>query len=43
MGLYIANKLCEKLGHILEINSKKGEYTELIINFGSNNLYDFND
>ena len=43
MGLYIANKLCEKLGHILEINSKKGEYTELIINFGSNNLYNFND
>lgn len=39
MGLYIANKLCGRLGHILEIDSKKGDYTELRIIFGINNYY----
>jgi len=39
MGLYIANKLCQKLGHILEITSKQGNYTEVRIIFGKNDFY----
>ena len=39
MGLYIAKKLCTKLGHKIEIESKEKEYTILKITFGKNKLY----
>lgn len=39
MGLYIADKLCKKMGHILEISSTYQESTELRILFGKNNFY----
>lgn len=39
MGLYIAKKLCEKLGHKIEIESKKKEYTKVSITFGKNEFY----
>ncbi len=39
MGLYIVHKLCDKLGHKIEISSIKDEYTEVKIIFGKNNLY----
>jgi len=39
MGLYIADKLCHKLGHVLEVYSKQGEYTEIRIVFGKNDFY----
>ena len=31
MGLYLARELCLKLGLSIEIFSKEGEYTEVII------------
>ncbi len=39
MGLYIVNKLIDKLGHKIEVESIKGKYTKIIISFGKNNLY----
>lgn len=39
MGLYIADKLCKKMGHVLEISSTHQESTELRIVFGKNNFY----
>jgi hypothetical protein len=39
MGLYIVKKLCGKLGHIVDVKSEKGEFTEIFITFGKN---DFN-
>lgn len=39
MGLYICKKLCDKLGHKLDIESVKGEYTRLALTFGSNSFY----
>lgn len=39
MGLYIVKKLIDKLGHTIEIDSKKNEYTKVIITFGKNNLF----
>lgn len=33
MGLYLAKRLSRKLGHNLTINSKYGDYTEVIIHF----------
>lgn len=39
MGLYIADKLCKKMGHVLEISSTYQESTELRIVFGKNNFY----
>ena len=39
MGLYIAKKLCTKLGHKIEIESEKKEYTIVKITFGKNKLY----
>ena len=33
MGLYLAAQLADKLGHRLEVESKEGEYTRLIIDF----------
>ncbi|MGI6094797.1 MAG: sensor histidine kinase [Lachnospiraceae bacterium] len=39
MGLYIAKKLCERLGHGLDIESQQGEYTMVSISFGKNDYY----
>ena len=39
MGLYIVKKLCDKLGHGIEVNSIQGEFTEFSITFGKNDLY----
>ncbi len=39
MGLYIAKKLCEKLGHKIKIESKIGEYTKVTIIFSNNDFY----
>lgn len=40
MGLYIVKKLCDKLGHRISAQSVQGEFTELIITFGKNDLHD---
>lgn len=40
MGLYIVKKLCDKLGHSVSAQSKQGEYTEILITFGRNDLHD---
>ena len=39
MGLYIAKKLCDKLGHKITIESKLGEYTKVTIIFSKNDFY----
>lgn len=39
MGLYIVRKLCDKLGHSIAAKSVQGEYTEIRITFGKNDLY----
>lgn len=39
MGLYIVDKLCKKMGHILEISSIHHESTTVKIIFGNNNFY----
>lgn len=39
MGLYIVSNLCKNLGHKLEIESKEGEYTKVIITFDDNLFY----
>ena len=41
MGLYIIKKLCDKLGHNISIESKENEYTEVILEFGKNDVYKF--
>lgn len=43
MGLYIAKKLCDKLGHKITIESKLGEYTKVTIMFSKNNFYKIKD
>lgn len=43
MGLYIAKKLCLKLGHKLEISSFEGRGTTLIITFNLDNFYLINN
>ncbi len=40
MGLYIAKKLCHKLGHKIEIESKENEYTRVLITFAKDNYFD---
>ncbi len=40
MGLYIAKKLCIKLGHKIEIESTYQEYTKVMITFMKNKYYD---
>lgn len=42
MGLYIAKKLCEKLGHKITIESKRGDYTKVTILFYQNDFYKMN-
>ena len=39
IGLYIADKLCKKLGHKIEIESIQNNFTEVKITFGKNNYY----
>ena len=39
MGLYIAKKLREKLGHKINVESKVGEYTKVTIVFLDNDFY----
>ena len=41
MGLYIIKKLCDKLGHNINIESIEKEYTKVIIEFGKNDIYKF--
>lgn len=41
MGLYIVKKLCENLGHTIRLESKEGEYTEVVITFLKNEFYKF--
>lgn len=38
MGLYIVSSLCNRLGHKISIDSREGEYTEVILEFGKLNL-----
>ena len=40
MGLYLCNTLCKRLGHRLAVQSKEGEYTEIIIEFYENEYLD---
>ena len=40
MGLYIAKKLCNKLGHIITIESEENEYTNVNIIFMRNQFFD---
>lgn len=40
MGLYIVKKLCSKLGHSVTAQSVQGEFTEIIITFGKNDIHD---
>ena len=39
MGLYIAKKLCDKLGHKITIESKVQKYTRVTIIFSKNDFY----
>lgn len=41
MGLYIAKKLCVKLGHKIEVSSKENQWTQVTIIFGKNDYYKF--
>lgn len=43
MGLYIVKKLCDKLGHKINIESKKKEYTKTTIIFYNNDFYKIKD
>ena len=40
MGLYIAKNMCEKLGHIITIESSVNKYTRLYITFSKNDFYE---
>ena len=39
IGLYIAKKLCDKLGHKIKLESKEGEYTKVNITFYKNDFF----
>ncbi len=39
MGLYIAKKLCNKMGHVITIDSELGEFTEVKIIFEKNDFF----
>lgn len=41
MGLYIVKKLCEKLGHKLDVESEYGKFTKVQITFYENDFYKF--
>lgn len=38
MGLYIVKSLCDRLGHKVEVSSEKGEWTEFVFTFCSDEL-----
>lgn len=40
MGLYIAKKMCRKLGHKIEIDSEENKYTRVTISFMRSDFYD---
>lgn len=40
MGLYIVKNLCKRLGHEIEIESVKDEFTKVIITFSKNKFYE---
>lgn len=40
MGLYICHNLCKKLGHLITINSKVHQFTEVSITFLTQDFYD---
>ena len=40
MGLYIIKSLCTRLGHTVRAESVQGEYTDIIISFGKNEMKD---
>ena len=40
MGLYIAKKLCKKLGHEISIESEEGSYTKVSISFMEHTFFD---
>ena len=40
MGLFIAKKMCEKLGHKIDIESIYNEFTKVYITFAKNKFYD---
>jgi signal transduction histidine kinase len=39
-GLYIIDKLCERLGHQVRAASEQGQWTEVTISFGKNLLFE---
>ena len=39
MGLYIVKKLCDKLGHRIDVDSVQGEYADFMIIFGKNDIF----
>jgi signal transduction histidine kinase len=39
MGLYLAKKLCRKLGHDISIESEYGRYTRVVLHFPKHNNY----
>ena len=39
MGLYIAKNMCERLGHIITIESSVNKYTKVYITFPKNDFY----
>lgn len=43
MGLYIAKKLCMKLGHKIDIQSVLNEYTDVTIMFSNHDFYKIKD
>lgn len=43
MGLYIAKKLCTKLGHKIEISSEVSDHTIVKISFAKNHFYQIDD
>ena len=40
MGLFIAKKMCQKLVHVITIESKKNVYTKVYITFSKNKFYE---
>ncbi len=43
MGLYIAKKMCRKLGHGIYAESEEGRYTKITIEFADNDFYRIKD
>lgn len=39
MGLYICKRLCEKMGHLIQVESRQGEYTMVTISFRKDDYY----